>query len=567
MGNYSQADLDAFRDKLAADTNQDYVRPPTPPAAPPPVAPPAQLGVLDRTEQSARRLAANPAIQTIGSGLALAGGLPLGAAYLASPGMNSAPRDTTSFTRENPQPDVVQLKPMAPLSLDVPTVPTLAQQRGVASPGMGGGGGMGDYGIGALSRAYRQSLLNQQGTFNEEKDLVERKGELQGEKIDKMAGLTELEAAQKQRRAELEEQHQAQVAQQHDAFLARNEELANQIASEKIDPNRLMASKSAGDKAMWLISGILNGAAGKGDQVLKRIDDQITEDIRQQQAAVDNKKASLSARQNLFGQMMQESGDRRVAEMQTRNLMLESYKTALAARADRLGIPEVAVNAQLAMNGITQQKQNPLQSQMAKDALASAQAQASANAAAQHAAEMQAWNRSMEVAKLGLEKQKVDNETLKTQAEARKSTDPLEVERLKAQQEVNALNKSISAADPAKVAAGTSLGEAAAEHLPDFIPGVTSARKNMNEREAYNALVRPGVGAAWKLRTGGVEPKNPTILDEQAKAFKINPGDSQETVEDKMARFRRHISESGGSAGAETPALPGSLKFSGPSKE
>ncbi len=100
--------------------------------------------------------------------------------------------------------------------------------------------------------------------------------------------------------------------------------------------------------------------------------------------------------------MMQESGDHRVAEAQTRNLIYESVKQDLAARAERLGIPEVSQNAAILQNQIEETKQNPLRVQIAGEALRAQQAAAAAAAAAQRHAEDVAYQRAKDVAEYGL---------------------------------------------------------------------------------------------------------------------------------------------------------------------
>lgn len=566
----SQAELANFRAKLDQDAADDYVRPPTAPvvAVPPSqvAPPPVEAGLGDRIDGSGGRLVANPAVRSFflpaASGISVAGGLGerLGSAGMGALGYNAA-RDATSFNRDQP-PAPTQLAPMAPLDLTVPASPTLAQMRGPtsASGGYGAGGPGGGAGLAA---AYKQMQTNQLGTINEQKDIVERGGELHAERIGKTADLEELAAARKQRDAEVMAEHQEKVGAQHDAFLQRNQQLADQIGAEKIDPSRVIGDKSVGEKISLLIAGILSGANGQGPQFLGRLDSMIDQGVKAQMANADNAKAKLSARQSVFGQMMAETGDRRVAEMQTKNLMYEAVKQKLSSDAERLGIPEVQNNAALAVNTLTETKSNPLQTQMAADALKAFQQQAAANASLQRQNEDRAWNRGKDVFEMGIKKQQADTEQMKAQSEANKSSDPLAKERHEAQQQLDALGRSISAADPATITAGGSLGRETSEHLPDWVPGVSGARARSNAREEYNALVRPAVGASWKLRTGGVEPKNPTILDEQAKAFLIQPGDSEETARSKQAALRRHVDQSADSAGAKPAAAPASLHFDG----
>lgn len=476
-------------------------------------------------------------------------------------------RQPTSFTRDlEDQPQHVELKPLAAgPELTLPETPTLAGMRAPpkASGGYGSGGGGG---MAGLASAFRQAQTNQLGTLNAQQDLVERGGELAGERIDATAHLAELNSARKQRDAEVLAEHQAKVQEKHDAFLARNQQLADEIGSEKIDPSRVFADKGMGEKVSLMIAGALSGFAGQGPQFMQRMDNMISEGVKAQMANVDNKKAKLQARQNLFGQMMAESGDRRTAELQTKQLMWEAAKQEMDARASRLGIPEVTNNADQHRNAIEADRINPLRVQMTGAALQAAQAQAAAAAAAQRASEHEAWTRAMQVGDMGLKRDELQLKRDQFDAENGKDgtglgkagREAMALEQAKTQQELNANLKAVSSADPAKVTAGGVVGEVYS-HYPTFLPGVTGARENVNAREQYNSLVRPGVGAAWKMRTGGVEPKNPTILEEQAKAYMVQPSDSEEVAKDRMARFRQHMIESAEAKGATAPGMPDSV--------
>lgn len=583
MGNeLTPEQLEQFRSNLAGPTSDQMRGPGAAPVAAPPAAEPSafasKMGSLDR-------LASNPAVQTLAYPLLT---LPRAAAGIAKYGTEKAldatfgARKTTPFADDGSTtvsapgavrggPPPLQLNPLpAGPELTLPNTPTLAQMRGpTAASGGYGGGGINP--LTGLAASYKQAQLNQFGTLDEKRDLVERRGELQGERIDATAHLQELDAARKQRDAEVMAEHQAQVQQKHDAFLARNQELADQIGEQKIDPSRLFASKGIGEKIALTIAGALSGAAGQGPQFMQRMDGMIDTDVKAQMANVDNLKAKLGARQTLFGQMMAESGDRRVAETQTKQLMWEAAKQQMAANAERLGIPEVMNNSQLMQNQIVDERINPLRVQMTGSALQAAQQQAAAAAAAQRAAEEKAWNRGIEVAKLGQEADKLGLERDKFNAENGKDDaggvgkagrQAMALDAAKTQQELDANLKAVSDAqkDVGAISAGGSLGNTVAG-LPAWVPGVTGARKDVNAREAYNALVRPGVGAAWKMRTGGVEPKNPTILEEQAKAFTVLPSDNEETVRDRMALFKKHMTDSAAAQGAKGPVLPGAVKF------
>lgn len=411
-----------FRARIAGQAAGDYVRGPSAPsatAAEPPglydrlVNSPNPDDFLPRTARSLDRLADHPTIRgVVGGAAVLSSGNP--ASFVTSLGDSRerlgnelGSKVASSLARTDPR--AVQLQPMAPLSLDMPSSPTLAQARAPAAAGGGygsAGGGMGD-----LAARYKQAQMNQFGTLDRERDLTERQGEVVGERIDKQALLEEMNAGRKEREAELMADARKKVDAQHAAFLARNEQLTAEIGAQKIDPSKILGDKSMGEKFALVLAGMASGFTGQGPQFMGQLNSMIDQGVKAQMANVDNLKAQLGARQNLFGQMMQESGDQRVAELQTRNLMWEAAKQKLGADAARLGIPEVTLNAERAMNEIERTQQNPLRLQMTGDALKSAQAAAGAAAAARAAAEDKAFKRSLEVAHLR-------NETVKTDAEA-----------------------------------------------------------------------------------------------------------------------------------------------------
>ena len=574
-----------FRARLDQQTQDDYVRGPSPAKdaafrarlaandAPVPTtgteSDPHADDFVTRTKASLGRLYNNPAIRGMAR-MADPSGATSAAAYGAEKLMSPDVRQPTSFTREaEGGPQHVDLAPMASNDLTMPSAPTLAQQARARAPG-GGFGGVGGSSLGGLAADYKNAQLNQVGTFDRERDLAERRGELQGERINKMSDMQEIDAARKTRAAEVEAQHQAQVTQKHEAFLARNQELADQIGNEKIDPGKIMANKSLGEKISLTIAGALSGFAGQGPQFMQRMDNMISEGVKAQMANVDNQKAKLSARQTLFGQMMAESGDRRTAEMQTRQLMWDAVNQKMKADAERLGIPEVTNNAELMSNDIIEKKLDPLRVQMTGAALQAAKAQAAANAAAQSAAEHLAWQRSMDVAHLGLEKDKLTLEREKLDAEngvnagglGKAGRQALALEGAKAQQELDGHLKAVDNAMK-DVKAITSQGslDAAYAAAPGILPGVNASRQASIPREAYNRQVMISVGAAYKLGTDATEPKRKEMLEHFAEPYTIVPSDSEKTATAKMAGLKKLLSEGAGAKGAAAPELPSSLKF------
>lgn len=299
-----------------------------------------------------------------------------------------------------------------------PTLDPRYGQIGRPSPSQGSGAG---------SNPLRQDLADanrrMMGTFDAEKDLTGTLGVEKAGRIEAFSSLVEMNAKRMDRDAQLMQEADQIAADRQNAFLARNVELSDQIAKQKTDPGRLMRNADLGTQMLVGLGAALGGALaavnGGPNQALDRLDKIIDRDIHAQELELDNKKASLSERKGLFGQMVAETGDRRVAAMAARNLMYEAMKAKLGADADRLGIPEVRTNADLAIAEIDR-RQVALQTQGAKEAYASFQQQAAAAAHARVAAEKLAWDRAMDIKKMELEQRKVDVDQAKAGKESAK---------------------------------------------------------------------------------------------------------------------------------------------------
>jgi hypothetical protein len=349
----------------------------------------------------------------------------------------------------------------------------------------------------------------------------------------------------------------------------RTEQLANEIRPAKVDSGRFMRNKDTGTKVLMHIgaiaSGMLSGLQGGPNEFMNRLDGYIEQDIREQQAEIDNKKAALHANQSMVGQLLQVTGDRRVAADVARRLMYESAKTDLAAKSARYGIPEAKVATDLAMNAMDQKITN-INAEGAKALYEAKLREAAAAAAARKAAEKEVWERSMKVLEMG---QKQDEIEIKRQHELGDQRDPLgkegrqklAAEEAKTQQELDANLRAVDSAqkDVDKITAGTVIGKQAAEHLPAFVPGVTTARSNMNTREAYNRRVMIAIGAAYKLGTDATEPKNKELIEHFAAPYEIQPSDNKEIALQKMTALRKLLAESAAAKGAQAPAMPASF--------
>lgn len=294
----------------------------------------------------------------------------------------------------------------------IKAAPTLDPNYGRIGRTVGGSYGVG--GDGGLRAAFDASKRDELQQMQLGADNERTLGIDQALRSDQMSRLQEENAARMQRDAELQQQADQRAAEQHQAFMQRNEQLANEIGSMKVDPGRLLRSADLATQFTIGLGAALGGvnaaAMGQtGNSSLDRLDKLVEQDINSQMNAIDNKKASLSARSSLFGQMMQETGDRRLAAMQTRVLMYDAMKTKLKADADRLGIPELRDNAEILANGLDVKKAT-LQRQMNGDALQTFLAGQRAAAQAAGAAEERKYKHEQDRIKNDQEQQRIDIE-------------------------------------------------------------------------------------------------------------------------------------------------------------
>lgn len=109
--------------------------------------------------------------------------------------------------------------------------------------------------------------------------------------------------------------------------------------------------------------------------------------------------------------------------------------------------------------------------------------------------------------------------------------------------------------DPEKIARGNSLTDQWAR-LPSIVPGVDTAKENKSRRDDANVDMMKAAGATWKLTTGGVEPKNPHLIEEIVAPFKISPNDDAKTVSGKRARAQAAVMRAARAKGADVSDAP-----------
>lgn len=131
----------------------------------------------------------------------------------------------------------------------------------------------------------------------------------------------------------------------------RNQELANAIQTDKIDPNRVWSNMSTGNKITAAISILLGGFGaglqGKGakNSALEIIDKDIERDI-------DSQKTELGKKQTLFSENLRQLGDVRAARAATKSQLMTIAQAQANKIAADSGSKEASLNMQSLNAGI-----------------------------------------------------------------------------------------------------------------------------------------------------------------------------------------------------------------------
>ena len=127
----------------------------------------------------------------------------------------------------------------------------------------------------------------------------------------------------------------------HAELDAKNDELAQNIANSKIDPNHLWSSASTGSKLAMLAGVLISGFganAGQGNMALNVINKAIDNDI-------DAQKTNLASKQNLLHYNLERTRDLTAAQAETRLNLLATFKGTVARAAAKQGGAVAQANA------------------------------------------------------------------------------------------------------------------------------------------------------------------------------------------------------------------------------
>lgn len=453
-------------------------------------------------------------------------------------------------------PNSLAKPPVAPASMSSeapPQAPPLT-----APPGMGpirsvhsGGGEHNTVGPRVLQQMEKSNVAHDAAASR-----IEKRDMAQGE-ADLLAAQYQKEDADVHRMNAAADKAKAETT--YELHQAKMEALTKQEAALRPDYSNV-DKLNPGQHLMLTISAALGGwLQGKGKQTgnagLEAIEAQIARNTKAAEELYKSQKGSIEAQKSAFGRMMEHTkGNVEAAAALISAAELEKAQAIVGERVAAHNYQGVQDKADMLRADLEDRKLEqiskatkltlPTTTYVGADGIPLTQAQAVAQGVEQHKEENTNYR-----------------EQLKEGNKAGKETDAQKAA-AKAGMELKAGIKAIDSVSPKDVSKGTTVG-AAASKLPTVLPGVADARKNVNTRDAYNAQVLIGIGAAYKLGTSATEPKNAHLVEQLSAPFKISASDSEEQATQKqnaLKDFLRHNAEAQGVSTEPTPQMPKSFE-------
>lgn len=264
----------------------------------------------------------------------------------------------------------------------------------VGGAGGYGGGGPGDFGVGAARRRFEGDQEKQVGDFDTQKDLAATRGVIESDDARSQAEIQANTRYHLEDLARIDQERHAMEQKQLASWQADTDKKNEDISTQKIDPTRIFHNQSDGDKFAFILAASIGGALqGAGltssNATLDQANKMMDRDIAAQKDAIDNKRAGLQQRNTMYGQYLQQYGRADLASMETKSSMFESAKLQLSELAAQTNDPLAKQRAKEQIAGF-QMEQDKLRTSIDAGRFQTAQQGANAWAAQQAAASRKA---------------------------------------------------------------------------------------------------------------------------------------------------------------------------------
>ena len=240
----------------------------------------------------------------------------------------------------------------SPPATGYPMAQTPAQAPAARGSGGGAGGGVDPYGTKAGQSLELRSMEDAKRAKEEEARAVI-------EKNDAVSIAQSAAASDQAERDRINAEHYKNVQNMHAGYLSKSQAMLDDLAKQRVDPNRFWANKDTGDRITYAIGGMLGGILqGMGrtstNTFMDHINGLINRDIEMQKSDINSKDQAVRARGVQFEAMRNQFGDEQLADQHMRLQALETTKQridAMAARADNPITQARAAQAVAAVDG------------------------------------------------------------------------------------------------------------------------------------------------------------------------------------------------------------------------
>lgn len=359
-----------------------------------------------------------------------------------------------------------------------------------------------------------------------------------------------------------------------------------QLGTQKIDDGRLWGNTSTPEKIGAIALSFLGGVfGGSGNKIKDAIDKRISNDVEAQKFDYKKGLDIAKSRETAFGLAMQQYGSEDAAQhaataaaqqytaAQMGSLAAQWKGTDAANRAD-----DLRAKYQMAADQSKAEGYRYLQPQAVAPkyavAIGGQAAPAPMTADEANKAFLDHFAKPREAAgqamvegdvKATVEDRKIAAEAKVNGGLGKAGAEKLALDEVKANRERDAGLRATAAArsNLTDIVKGTSLGEQAAGlPLPNGVPGIEEARKNVQKRDALNTQIMFAVAGAHRMNTDEASPKQLKTMHEYAKPYTIEPTDNETTARQKLDALDVLLNSGASTKSAEAPppATPSGVK-------
>lgn len=205
----------------------------------------------------------------------------------------------------------------------------------------------------AISEKAQSRLHGIEGGYKKIESGIEKAARAGAEQAAKEAGYMKTAQGELERLQFDNQEKEVQRQKFMDKELSDYKGIQDQILNKSVDPNRLWASKSSGQKAMAVIGlvlgGIGSGVTGGKNVAYEIFENSIQRDVDAQKAEIEKLKDVGSAKRNMYGLYMEKFKDDRQAEAATKLTMYEQMELKMKEAAALAKSPQILANAEKAL--------------------------------------------------------------------------------------------------------------------------------------------------------------------------------------------------------------------------